>query len=34
MVTVTYNYAYITPLIGQIFGGTESLVQPTQMRIE
>lgn len=34
MVTVTYNYGYITPLISQIFGGTESLVQPTQMRIE
>lgn len=34
LVTVTYNYAYITPLISQIFGSTQSLVQPTQMRVE
>lgn len=34
LVTVTYNYSWITPLISQIFGSTQSLVQPTQMRIE
>jgi Flp pilus assembly protein TadG len=34
VVTVTYTYTYITPLIGQMFGGTEVFTQTTQMRVE
>ena len=34
IVTVTYTYTYITPLIGQMFGGTEVFTQTTQMRVE
>ena len=34
IVTVTYTYTWITPLIGQLFGNTEVFTQTTQMRVE
>jgi len=34
IVTVTYTYTWITPLIGQLFGSTEVFTQTTQMRVE
>ena len=34
IVTVTYTYTWITPLIGQLFGSSEVFTQTTQMRVE
>ena len=34
IVTITYTYTWITPLIGQLFGSTEVFTQTTQMRVE
>jgi Flp pilus assembly protein TadG len=34
IVTVTYTYTWITPLISQLFGNTDVFIQTTQMRVE
>ena len=34
IVTVSYTYTWITPMIGQLFGGSQVFTQTTQMRVE